>query len=151
MIPQMIKGFRRALARVVAAAVLLTGVLFAMPSAAPGGSVATATAGGPLCHVYAAYPEAAVHLARAGVSVDCPSVQHIQAQTCLYQLVTGGWRKVVGSCNTSSLVFARAKAIYGKTYPATCDRFYKTWAWGYVRGATPSAVSGWSGSWKGCT
>jgi hypothetical protein len=79
---------------------------------------------------------------------NCNGSHNIQVQTCLQQLVTGGWQNVVGSCATSQEVYSTFISATGKSYYPTCGRYYRSWGWAYVDGGTVTEVSN---SYQGCS
>lgn len=107
----------------------------------------TAASAATPCTLVAHFPDAGGNV-RAYATISCSGPNTIQVQTCLQQLVTGGWVNVVGGCQTSQRIFSTHTSATGKTYYATCGRWYRTWAWGYNNGKTGTALSA---GYQGCS
>jgi hypothetical protein len=87
-------------------------------------------------------------IVRGYATMSCSGADNIEVEACLQQLVTGGWKNVVGGCQTSQEVHGTSISATGKSYYPTCGRYYRTWAWGYNDGKTGTVLSG---SLKGCS
>lgn len=128
-------------------AALLTAVgLLALPATTSAASAAVRPSV-PACTLTAYYPLSGGNV-RGSANISCGTSDNIQVQTCLQQLVTGGWENVVGSCQTSQEVNGTSISATGKSYYPTCGRWYRTWAWGYNDGLTGTALSD---TYKGCS
>lgn len=144
------KSWKRALGRrsliTFGAGLLMAAGLLTLPATMTAASAA-ASAAVPKCTLVAHYPytNGAV---RGYATMSCPSSANIKVQACLQQLVTGGWHNVVGGCQTSQEVYGTYISATGKSYYPTCQRYYRTWAWGYVDGDTGTVLSS---SYKGCS
>jgi hypothetical protein len=137
---------RRSSLAIFSAAVLTGAGLLTLPATMTAASASTRPDISK-CVLTAYYPTSNGKV-RAAASFSCAGEDTIQVQTCLQQLVTGGWENVVGSCATSPTEFTTFVSATGKSYDATCGRWYRTWAWGYNDGDTGTALSD---SYQGCT
>lgn len=128
-------------------AALLTAVgLLTLPATMTAASAATRPDISP-CTLTAYYPTSNGDV-RGAASLSCSGEDTIQVQACLQQLVTGGWQNVVGGCATSPTEFTTYVSATGKSYPPTCGRWYRTWAWGDNDGETKTVLSD---TYQGCT
>jgi hypothetical protein len=74
--------------------------------------------------------------------IDCNHSASVEVQACMQQLVTGGWQTMNWTCRTfgprdQPIIFV---ATAGVSY-YTANRYYRTWAWGSVNGATGTTLS----------
>lgn len=69
---------------------------------------------------------------------------HMNVQTCMWQLVTGGWQQMNWTCDGPASSPQWASLLSAST-PRVCltpGRWYNEWTWGYVNGATGTYFSG---------
>ena len=133
------------IACVAASAFMVPGPTTAHAATAMAASAATPDDG---CTLGAYYPYSN-GVVRGYAQIDnCGASHDIQVQTCLQQLIPGGWRNVRGGCQTSQEVYGTFISATGKSYYPTCGRYYRSWGWADVDGHTVTAVSN---SYKGCS
>ena len=125
----------------------MAGGLLALPATMPAASASVRPGIYP-CTLTANYPRESSSVVGASGSLSCSGEDTIYVTVCLEQLVTGGWQQVVGSCSTSPTVYSTYISTAGKSYVATCGRYYRTRASGYDDGDTGTVVSS---GYQGCT
>jgi hypothetical protein len=144
------KARKRAIARrsliTFGAGLLAVAGLFSLPATMTAASAATAVPANYPCTLTAYYP-LSNGFVRSYATMSCSGAEYIQVETCLEQLVTGGWQNVVGSCKTSPEAYGTYISATGQSYYPTCGRYYRTWAWGY-NGETGTTLSS---AYKGCS
>lgn len=138
---------KKAWTRILGAALLMAAGLLALPATMTAASAAATSSATSPCVLVAHYPYSGGNV-RAYATMSCSGADNIQVQTCLQQLITGGWKNVVGGCQTSQEVHGTQISATGKSYYPTCGRYYRTWAWGYNDGKTGTTLSS---SYKGCS
>lgn len=100
------------------------------------------------CHLGAYYPLSNGAVRGYAQIYNCNTSHNLQVETCLQQLVTGGWENVVGGCQTSQQGYGTFISATGKSYYVTCGRWYRSWGWADVDGYTATEYSN---SYKGCS
>ena len=105
------------------------------------GTNCTLTAGDPLYYTDLGTPPGNQWI---GFSyVLCQSgYDNLEIQTCLQQLVTGGWKTISSTCETGRNNNDDNVSSYtGGLSSLVKGRYYRTWAWGYVNGKTSTTES----------
>lgn len=133
------------IACVVVSAFIALGPATAHAATATAASAATPDDG---CTLGAYYPYSYGAVRGYAQIYNCHASHDIQVQTCLQQLIPGGWKNVVGGCQTSQEVYGTFISATGKSYYPTCGRYYRSWGWADVDGHTVTAESN---SYKGCS
>ena len=139
---------KRFLRRMPSLATLGAGMLVAAGLLALPATAALAATPDDGCTLGAYYPYSNGVVSGYAQIYNCNNPRDIQVQTCLQQLVTGGWQNVVGGCQTSQEVYGTFISATGKSYYPTCGRYYRSWGWADVNGHTVTEVSR---SYKGCS